>query len=135
MREGRAEMLGFGAVALGVAAVPVAFFLFTARGAETPPSDMRGPVARAFLAVEVEGEGSAQPVPAVDRLFPLGMPQAEALRDLDGDGFACSRTDGEALCKRSIPHAALAESWTVALRFDGAGVLVARSGEIQVSRR
>lgn len=128
MKETSAVFLGFGAVALGIVAVPMAFFFYGAHAMNQQPANVDGPISRAFLGVDVDSNGSAEPVPGIDGLLPLGMPEAAALSSLGKDGFDCARRDGGTTCQRSVHHGSSSESWSVTLTFDGNGRLASRSG-------
>lgn len=128
MRESTAVFLGFGAVAFGIVAVPVAFFFYGAHAMDRQSTNVDGPISRAFRAVDVDANGSAEPVPAIDGLLPLGVTSDAALRDLREDGFDCSAKAGGAVCVRTLQHGSSSESWTVTLTFDASGRLASRSG-------
>ncbi len=132
MKESTGVFLGFGAVAVGVILVPIAFSLFGMKAMDRPPANVDGPISRAFLGVEADANGPAKPVPAVDTVLPVGMPQDAALRDLHKEGFDCSPQDHGAVCRRTLPHASASEDWTVTLSFDEAGHLASRSGASRV---
>ena len=131
MKESTAVFLGFGAVAVGIVLVPVAFSIFAMKAMDKP-ANVDGPISRAFLDVEADANGKAEPVQAIDGLLPLGMPQNVALGDLRKEGFECSSKDHGAVCRRTLPHASASEDWTVTLRFDETGRLVSRSGANRV---
>ena len=132
MKESTGVFLGFGAVAVGIVLVPIAFSLFGLKAVDKPPANVDGPISRAFLGVEADADGKAEPVPAIDGLLPVGMPQDAALRDLHKEGFDCSPKERGAVCRRTLPHTSASEDWTVTLRFDEAGRLASRSGESRV---
>ena len=131
MKESTAVFLGFGAVALGIVAVPVAFFFYGAHAMNGQPANVDGPISRAFLAVDVDSNGSPKPVPALNGLLPLGTPEDAALGDLRRDGFDCAPEPNGTLCQRTLHHGSSSESWTVTLTFDAAGHLASRSGSTQ----
>lgn len=132
MRESTAVFLGFGAVAFGIVAVPVAFFFYGAHAMNQQQPNVDGAISRAFLAVDIDANGSAEPVRAIDGLLPLGLAGDAALRDLRDNGFDCSTADGGAVCLRNLRHGSSSESWTVTLSFDPAGRIASRSGITRV---
>lgn len=132
MKESTAVFLGFGAVGLGIVLVPIAFSVIGMKTIDKPPANVDGPISRAFLGVEADADGKAEPVQAIDGLLPLGLPQDAALADLRKEGFACSSESRGALCRRTLPHSSASEDWTVTLRFDETGRLASRSGASRV---
>ena len=131
MKESTAVFLGFGVVMLGIIAVPIAFFFYGAHAMEGEPANVGGPISRAFLAVDVDSNGSPEAVSAIDGLLPLGTPKDAALGDLRRDGFDCAPKHTGTLCQRTLHHGSSSESWTVTLTFDAAGHLASRSGSTQ----
>lgn len=131
MKESTGVFLGFGAVALFIAAVPVAFLFFGSHVMDKPLANVDGPISRAFLGVDVDSNGAAEPVPAIDNLLPLGMPADTAVDSLQDNGFDCTKQQRGTVCSRTLNHGSASERWTVTLTFGADGSVASRSGTTQ----
>ena len=130
MTEARAVSLVLGAVALvtfALAASLVTKSLLRKRSG----SGVSGAISRAFFA---SASSSATKVAGIDSLLPKGTPEAQALRDLAADDFACTFEPRAATCFRSVGAGRATDIWTIWLTFDDASKITTSQGERRSAR-
>ena len=122
-------LLGFGAMAAALAAVPgyMAYEMQEIWAASPRPTNVEGMIAQAFLPTAVVG-GAGRKAPVRIDAMPLGIAKAAALQELGDNSFSCSQDGKGADCLRHVEPEMSKEDWIVSLTFDDSGRVSDRPG-------
>ncbi len=122
MTEGKAVLLGFLAVAAAMVAVPVFACVAMVRNEPQPPGPSDAALVKAFLASK-PGTETPITVTGIDQILPAGLPQADAIRLINANGFTCGQASTEIICTRSVRWASGLGWWHRHLTFDSRSLL------------